>query len=532
MINCTLAGLTLSSLYSNSPFLMMPIKNQISSNIIISNFYFSYYFSNFYYSSNANRQQIYTKIKNSHFSNFLSRVIYITDLNTDENNIITNQIFTQRQEFPKSSDKDSDNPNFESDKPLLSKSVVINKCNFENIFTKSEEGGCIYAEVNLAISESFFSSCSSRNGCIHCNNSYLTLFATTFQSCIAQYMSSCFTQYYYGPKNRIPTSISSVSFLDSKSLNLFGIFYINSVNPFSLTNSNITNCGATQCVGSFEISSAACFIKYTKFQHSYARVHNGCIVLRNPSSLFIDSSTFVQCQQITTLTETGCDLLLYNVPPDSLIKNTAFIESDPSKGFSITAVNGIELTFENCIFSYPRDVEINPSSSYLCVLTNTIFGCLKSENNQDKDAEMVDVEDTKKRVQCNKIKDEIDRKISKSNENSISNIRQRLSKNEYNDKYLNILFEYDSKISYSTTVVDSTNFLSKLAEKIAEKDFCINHKIQKKHVIFFFIYIVFLFDGFILVLAFELINQKYPSLCVIKPNKGGFIQAKTPHAIL
>ena len=331
------------------------------------------------------------------------------------------------------------------------------------------------------------------------------------------------------PKNNIPTIISSTTFFDCKSYNLFGVFYISSPNPVSMTNSNITECGASQCVGSFEISNSGLFIKYTQFLRSYARVHNGCIVLRNAGQFQIESTTFIECQQTTTLSETGCDLLLYNIPADSLIKDTAFLDSRPSKGFSITAVGGIELSFEDCVFSFPKNVEINPSSSYLCVFSNTIFEC--SDDNKDKNDQLEDVQNLKKKQQCTSMKIKISNQIQKSN--SISKIKQKIDNNKYNNKYLQILFEYNQNFSSSFTISKSNSSrVSNFADKIAEKDFFVNHQIRKKHIIFFFIYTVFLIFGFLFVLAFELLIRKYPLLCVIKPNKGGFMQAKTPHAIL
>lgn len=524
MINYTLTSLILSSIYSTSPFLTMPLKNQISSNMI-SDFRFSHYFSNFYFSPNSDHHKTQAIIKNSYFSKFLSRVIYITNENSKGNNIMTDKLFKERLLFV--GEKQDEN------KLLLSNTIIIDKCKFELINSKHDDGSCIYSEANLAVTDSIFDTCFARNGCILCNNSYLALSNTVFQICNAQQMSSCFSQFYQKPKDNIPTQISSVTFIDCKSYNLFGIFYISSPNPVSLTNSNISNCGASQCVGSFEISNSALFIRYTQFSHSYANVHNGCIVLRNADKFFIEKTIFIDCQQLSSLSETGCDLLLYNIPADSLVRDTAFLDSKPSKGFSITAVGGIELNFENCVFSFSKNFEINPFSSYLCVFSDTIFECSNDVGTVVDIIESKNVENPSKIKQCIESKARIENYIQKSNIRWNSKSKQRINKNKYNDNYLNILFEYDSTISSSfTSSKSNSSRVSKFAERIAEKDFFINHQIKKKHVVFFIIYIAFLALGFLSVIAFEFLLRKYPLLCQIKPNKGGFMQSKTPHAIL
>lgn len=521
-MNCTLMGLILSTFYSASPFLSTPHAKQLSSNLLISNVQFSYHFSNFLFSPSFINQQKYAIIKKSCFSNFLDRVIFIANQNKYVSSIKTDMHFTERLIF---SEMNGDALSF--DKILLSQTIIIDRCNFNYINSKNEEGGCIYTTAHLSIKESAFESCNSKSGCIYCENSYLSLFSTVFESCISQSMSSCFVLLYNKTKQDIPTVISFNSFSNSQSRNLFGISYIKSVNPVSITYSNITKCGASQCVGSFEIAKSAIYIRFSKFFRSYANVHNGCIVIREASQFLIESSAFIQCQQKTTLTETGCDLLIYNIPAESTIKNTAFIDSRFSNGFSITIVNGIELSFEECIFSFQKNSEINPSSMYLCVFSNTIFECSNSESNQNEDQKMI--EEPEITEKCMKINSDINQKIILSDQTK-AKTKKQLQKNKYDDKYLSILFSYDSRIDIA--ISNSSSFISNLASSIAEKNFCQQHGIRKKHIIFFFLYVVFLVIGFIMVFLFELLNRKYPSLCVIKPNKGGFMLAKTPHAIL
>lgn len=483
-MNLTFTGLLIASYFLNSPICANTFHKYLGYDLSFHNFRISHSYSTFLYSNSFINNNNCNIIQNCHFSSFLNRVLFL-------NNIRNSPNYYSNKNFANPLNITSYNQN--NLRFSLSNSIIIENCLFHSI-SGQQSGGCIYTNEHLSVTNSKFIKCNAHTGgCIYIVDSSLAFYSNLIQSCESNRMCPCFYQISEDGRNS-SLNILFTSFENCYSKDLFGVFYRKSSNNFLMTNSNITNCGAKNCVGSFEIAMSPLSINFCHIFKSYAKVHNGCLVCRDNEAFSIEFTSFIKCEHRSFVSEAGSIMLLYGAPSNSKIHYISVIDSQFADSFSITVLYGYAIDFNHCYFSFPKEKEINPISVNFCFFSNTQFNCYR----------------------CEKSNKEINDVINKSYKNQ-NLIYQNIFNGQFDEGFLNKIFNYEFQINSF-----SHNWIEILMKTFG---------VSKKIIVFGILYIVFLVIGFILLIMFNWMMIKYPTLCVIH-RKVGFELFKTPKANL
>ncbi|OHT04479.1 hypothetical protein TRFO_28042 [Tritrichomonas foetus] len=354
-MNLTLLSLAMMTMTSKSPFIqqslsfyskMISFQNSISNNFL----------SPFYIGNSVSNKQFYNCV----FQQYLSSAIRIHSTTGNLYSQIHNKEVVGSKIF------------------LTENATEIINCVFKNIqnYDTSDRrdnfgknGAAIFSDQDLIIFGSTFTNirCDCATVYLSEDASIKNLSRSSFEKCIGKTTASIFQE---------ESRSSSIDIIDClftrQAASLFSCFYSTSKGQLYIDRSNFSDDFAFECVGCLEASNGPFILEYSRFTNVSARVHNGCIVLREISQMYIFSTLFVNCSHGSDREETGAIFLIYSSPLGTKFTNCGFIHTNMADSYSITIVRGQETFFTDCCFTEDKKKEISPTSQMI-MFENTVF---------------------------------------------------------------------------------------------------------------------------------------------------------------
>jgi hypothetical protein len=247
--------------------------------------------------------------------------------------------------------------------------AIIHNCEFRDIKSLSNSGGAVISFGSLEITDCLFELCQGREGGALSCRSALTLESVTFNECQARQAGA----FHVISDTESQTQVNLSLLLKCKAT-YFGSLYRMAPGMFSLTHSNNTLSRADQCVGLFEMKDGSLSIDYSIFSHSSSLSHNGGICVRVPAVFEIEHCIFSKFEHTSSENDVGAVLLVYGSPQGAFIKNSDFVNNDPSGSHCLTVVHGDDVLIAGCCFTGSQAREISQRFVHIedCTFESTV----------------------------------------------------------------------------------------------------------------------------------------------------------------
>jgi hypothetical protein len=242
----------------------------------------------------------------------------------------------------------SDRSNFSSG------DISIEMCQFHGIQSQVL-GGAVFSASPLGVwNSNFVSSHGSRGGAIYSHAS-LSLTRSTFSHCTAEKAGAV----HLDSDSNLTIARSILSDSHAK---LFGTIYCHTPSSFALTSTNVTGSRAGSCVGALEAKQARLRLFASAFVASTAKLHHGCVYVREATSFSAERCLFWRCSHTSDDSAAGAALVCNENPFESGVTGCVFDKCVSGGSFTISVHAGHCLWVCDCWFSGEEAKEINAAN--------------------------------------------------------------------------------------------------------------------------------------------------------------------------